>query len=325
MKQQYNTIDILKFFASIGVVAIHVAPISEVHKILCEGISFLISFCVPLFFIMSSFLFFSNITPPDSQYRLPNVKTPEEKLYHFVQRISILYFVWMGIQIVLTPARCADWFNWDFPLKVIFGTTFGGSWFYAALVISVSIAFFFRKKHKALFTISIISYLIFVLGKCGIPLFCNIYDWYGENLTSMFLSWPYAMLWVFTGFCLSSQHGLKETIGISLLLALILVPLNLIYGNCISWVLRYVCVTAIAILCCRYNCSLNLPYKWLRKTSTLVFMIHFYFVYLLPEQGFLFGFISVKFLEVLSLSILMSSVIIEMAKTNKMKFLKYLY
>ena len=285
MKQQYNSIDILKFWAPIGVVAIHVAPISVEHKILSEGVSFLTSLCVPLFFIMSSFLFFRNITPPDSQWFLPNLKTSEKKLCHFVQRISILYFVWMGIQIALTPIRCADWLNWNFPLKVIFGTTFGGSWFYAALVISVSFVFFFREKHETLLTISIITYLTFVLGKCGIPLFCNIYDWYGENLNSMFLSWPYALLWTFTGLCLSSKYGLKKIVGISLILALILVPLNFIYGNCISWLLRYVCVAIIAFFCCKYNCRVNLPYRWLRKTSTLVFMIHFYFVYFLPEQA----------------------------------------
>lgn len=57
MKQQYNSTDLLKFCASIGIVSIHIAPISVEHKIFCEGLSFLTSLCVPLFFVVSAFLF----------------------------------------------------------------------------------------------------------------------------------------------------------------------------------------------------------------------------------------------------------------------------
>lgn len=250
---------------------------------------------------------------------------PKDKLVAFVRRIAILYSMWMVIQIILIPERCAGWMNIEFPIKILFGSTFGGSWFYSALVIATLIIFLLRKNSLLTLSVSMTAYLTFVLGKCGVPVFCIIYDKYAELLSPMFLSWPYALLWTFTGFCMASRYGLKKIVGVSLFLSLFLVPLNFIYGNCVSWLLRYVCVVMIGFCCCRYNCRMKLPYRWLRKTSTLVFMIHFYFVYLIPEQGYLLGFLSVKFIKVLLFSILLSSVIIEMAKINKMKFFKYLY
>lgn len=59
--------------------------------------------------------------------------------------------------------------------------------------------------------------------------------------------------------------------------------------------------------------------------STLIFMIHFYFVYLLSDCGYLLGFLSLKFVYVVFLTLITASVILYISKNKKNSFLKYLY
>ena len=73
-------------------------------------------------------------------------ETPYSLLWQFVKRILILYIVWLLIQTTFIPAKNQDIYTITFPLKMLFSSTFSGSWFYAALIVSTSIVFFFRKR-----------------------------------------------------------------------------------------------------------------------------------------------------------------------------------
>ena len=91
--KNYNTIDIGKFIACIGIVALHVSPLSSLcHCVFLHStLGFLTSLCVPYFFVISAFLFFSR----NPEYSL-------NKLLHFVKRITILYLGWLLIYIIVT-------------------------------------------------------------------------------------------------------------------------------------------------------------------------------------------------------------------------------
>ena len=54
--------------------------------------------------------------------------------------------------------------------------------------------------------------------------------------------------------------------------------------------------------------------------STLIFMIHFYFVYLLSDCCYLLGFLSLKFVYVVFLTLITASVILYISKNKKIFF-----
>lgn len=134
--KNYNSIDIGKFVACIGIIAIHANPINASYHIADSVVAFMASLCVP-FFCVSSFLFFS---------KLAMTETPYSLLWKFVKKILILYIVWLLIQTTFIPAKNQDIYTITFPLKMLFSSTFSGSWFYAALIVSTSIVFFFVKE-----------------------------------------------------------------------------------------------------------------------------------------------------------------------------------
>lgn len=83
-----NTIDIAKFVLSILVVAIHTKPLGE-YNFVIEPI---IRLAVPLFFALSSYLFF---------YQVNNNKSPGA-ITKFIIRIYKLYLSWFIIFFPLT-------------------------------------------------------------------------------------------------------------------------------------------------------------------------------------------------------------------------------
>ena len=151
--------------------------------ILCNS-RFLTSLCVPYFFVISAFLFFSR----NPEYSL-------NKLLHFVKRITILYLGWLLIYIIVT---------WDYQLFTNFSfaklfNSFYGSWFYVALVISTVIITFLSKINEYLAIICCaIVFVYFVACHCGFE--CRaVYDWSYKHINGWFLSFPYALIFTCIG------------------------------------------------------------------------------------------------------------------------------
>lgn len=163
-KVYYPYLDLLKFVCCIGIVAIHAQP----HNDLSEGgraiVEKIISLPVPLFFMLSAFLFAGKIK-----------FVKEDRIYikKFVKRLFILYLLWTVLLAWswLPPFIKKfpdDWVAY-LPLRFIVGAPLG-SWFLVSLIygmlmvyvcnrwlgkcvttfLFVGIEFYFRSMQKGL-------------------------------------------------------------------------------------------------------------------------------------------------------------------------------
>lgn len=314
--KQNIAIDIAKFIASILVVGIHV-PVILSAGALSHIVSFVESLAVPIFFAISSYLFFRK-----------NTELSISILLHFIKRIGLLYAIWFLLCLIVMPQHNDIIWSWKAITQILMGHTFPGSWFYSAIIVSTVIVYFISKINRLLaFVVSCIVYFYFVCIHEG--LFSSfIYSWYEDNIDQCFLSFPYAM--IFTGIGALLAHYLDNykystLIYCNLFFIALFSSTFFLFENwqeVVSWVIRFFLVEAICIGCCSFKFTNSFDSSSLRKLSTLIFMIHFYFVYSI-EMDFVWCGINVKFFVVLFLSLLLSMAIIRLQKY--IQFLKYLY
>ncbi len=142
MKKSYVSIDIAKLILSFVVVAIHVDPLGAQYSHLRFP---LVRIAVPLFFIMSGFLFFVHLPENDQ------IQACRSRLLSFVKRNLQLYFSWFLLLIPITVYRSN--YMTKSPLYIagdlikgfFFGSTFSASWYITATVICVLIVYLLRR------------------------------------------------------------------------------------------------------------------------------------------------------------------------------------
>lgn len=320
--KDFKLIDLGKFIACIGIMILHVPPFSN-NGVAYRILSFTVSLCVPYFFAVSSFLFFRKIDTVNSK--------TIQILWHFVKRITILYFSWFVIQIIMLPILPWNIFNSRFFSNLFFGSTYPGSWFYSALIISTCIIFFSTIKKWIPLGIGVLVYCYFAISQSNENMYiAGIYRSYNEHFNVMFLSFPYALIWTILGWVMTQQKWRVMLGGISITLALIGITIQVmvlqgfIIEGIISWVLRFYAVVILIILSCKYDVKKEMPYKRIRNISTLVFMIHFYFVHHLRFDFSIYG-ISGKFLITFCCTLIIALFILRLSQIEKFKILKYLY
>lgn len=159
MKKNYASIDIAKLILSFIVVAIHVSPFGAEYSYLRFPI---VRIAVPLFFVMSGFLFFAHL--PDQSDRAGC----RARLGSFVKRNMLLYLAWFVILIPITFYRngyfgkSAFYVLAEMVKGFFFGSTFPASWYIMATVICVSIVYFLRKylNNTLLLAFGALAYVI---------------------------------------------------------------------------------------------------------------------------------------------------------------------
>lgn len=114
---------------------------------------------VPVFFIISSYLFFKKVDSLDS------IIDKKQYLKKFVLRACKLYLFWF---ILLFPITVwvrgfihMNIFEISYHLlfEIFFSSTFPASWYISAYIIGISIVFFFRKEFYLILIIGLILYL----------------------------------------------------------------------------------------------------------------------------------------------------------------------
>ncbi len=202
-RQNNDLLDLLKFILSFLIVAIHT-------HLFDPYLYPWLRLAVPLFFIVSSYLFFTKINACTSN---------DEKLMalkSFVLRNLKLYAFWF---IVLFPVNIftRGWFDggfWSGFLTIIqnffVGSTFVASWFIMALIIGVSIVFFASKKlsNKALVLIGGILYVLICVRSAYMFPFKNA-EWvqdilvgvvrYENVMNAPYNSFPAGIFWIVCG------------------------------------------------------------------------------------------------------------------------------
>ena len=159
-RRQFDGFDVLKFVLSIFIVAIHIDPF---------GGSWLspyrypwLRLAVPLFFVVSAYLFFSGFdTLTDPSARAAKIKK-------YCKRSAQLYGFWLVVLFVPTAILRGD-FSKGFPdglfnilHGLFFGSTFVASWYITASVIAVLLIYVLSKRlsNRAQLAIALVVYAI---------------------------------------------------------------------------------------------------------------------------------------------------------------------
>ena len=156
--KRMNVFDLTKYILSLMVVSIH----SNLYPMVIYP---WVRLAVPLFFIISSYFFFSGLNQAfDNEERT-------RKLWKYIKRNARLYIFWF---IVLLPYTLyirnyfaeGVWMGmFQFIKSLLFKSTFPASWYIQASIIAVSVIFFVSKKisNFSLFVISSLIYVVVIL------------------------------------------------------------------------------------------------------------------------------------------------------------------
>ena len=175
-KTQYYSLDFMKFWCAIMVIALHSVTYSMQGLSVDGGLPhdtsnvllvyllpvahLLTRYAVPFFFVTSSFFLFSKL---NSQ--------PADKcsiVKHFVKRILILYTFWLvlNIPIVLSKhvfsSTSLAW--WQILVKLVVWGLYDGAWYMVSMIVATLIVYALRNRTKLLIVVGILGYLLACLS-----------------------------------------------------------------------------------------------------------------------------------------------------------------
>lgn len=134
----YNGIDLVKFFCSLLIIAVHVPPLYSVSPLLNYGIQqYLARLAVPFFFTASGFFVFRKTSLHDFSF---------EASLHFTKKMLRLYGTWIAI--------------------LIAGVTYH-LWYMTAAVVAVLLVSFLISKKVSPKQVVLISSFLYVIGLLG--------------------------------------------------------------------------------------------------------------------------------------------------------------
>lgn len=202
--------DILKFVLSLMVLAIHTALYP---MILYPWLRI----AVPLFFIMSSYFFFSKIN-------ISSVTQQKNVLKKYVIRNIQLYLCWFIICLPVTLYVRKELFFSNGFLKnvliilrtILFGDTFVASWFISASIIGVVIIYFLNrwlKNDYLLFFICLFVFCIVTLQSSyssiiNGTIISTVIKKYIDIFGGLVCSFPASLFWIFIG-KIMAEHKIK--------------------------------------------------------------------------------------------------------------------
>ena len=153
MEKKYDSIDLLKFILSLLVVMLHQHPLGDQNQYKLYP---LVRIGVPIFFIISSWLFWKKIE---------TASDPNDVLKGFVKRNIQLYVFW-GIALLPITLYTRRYFQKGivtgmlrFIKGLIFGSTFVTSWYIMALFIGMMTCYLLRNHNFVLGIIGILTYV----------------------------------------------------------------------------------------------------------------------------------------------------------------------
>lgn len=279
-----DMIDLTKFIMS--------ALIAAMHTQLFGGVIYPVTrLAVPVFFVFSSYLFFSK----------HNQLSAEKKNTHFfgfVRRNLLLYLFWFVVLFPLTM-YIGTYYKMPFMQAVFkllknffFASTFQASWYIMALVIGTVIVVFLSKKlcNGLLFIVGTIFYALSCLSSNYIFILLenqSLYDVY-HSITDIIglpcRNFAVSIIYIVLGKIIAEKYTGKQ--GIKKHAFSLAVSLALLFAEC--FVIKKSGVTVfdndcfaflvpvsffIAILC--VNSKISVPYaETLRKISTVVYCAH---------------------------------------------------
>lgn len=208
MAENGNKFDILKLVLAFFIVGIHSTRAGMILRPVFR-------LAVPLFFIISSYLFFLK------QCTLSSWRERYKGLKKYAKRILLLYLFWFLLLFPFT-IYYREWYVDFCPDKLItiarsffFGSTFVASWFLMASLVGVTIVWLLsslKVKNSVILAIGIVIYMLCclvsnyynLLSHC--PSFVKAYTCYTDIFTQPFNSFPCSILFVGIGKILAEKE-----------------------------------------------------------------------------------------------------------------------
>lgn len=327
-KQYLPGLDLLKFILAVLIISAHCHFLNE-FPMFQQWWGHLTSIAVPLFFGISSFLFFRKI------YSLPEDSNTCPILIHSIKRLAILFTCWYVLMIPMTYFK----FYSVATLKetiyaILFSCCFNGYWFIKALIINTTILYFCRRT-KTLIICSFMAFLVYVY--CS---FNYIYH-YNPFLESLH---PYYSFYYHTAyFCVGALfarfqdriHFGKWRINVLIVFWIILYLLNSYkFFNPLYRLSTFAFLFPIF-----YQMKIkgsNSTFKYLRNMSIILYMVQFILIWLYngacnkwietdSATYHLLQFSAMRFIVITSLAILIAWSILTLEKRPRLSFLQYLH
>ena len=285
-RDKYNPIlDIVKFVMSILIVIIHT---SFLHEKLYPWLRV----AVPLFFMISSYLFFSKLSGSIT------VQDERKTLMKFTKRNLQLYAFWFVVLFPLT-LKIRGWYLGNIFVtffKIIrsffLGSTFVASWFIMAMVIAIWLIYYLSKVINSKILLWA-TFFIYVFASCLYSSYVKVFP--DNIIVSTFysackylhiepsLSFPVALFWVFCGKCFADGNiriNMKYSIIILMVSSLFLYlewdfikEITGSHSNDCYIFLAPMCIGLMSIIIqMKFNKECNLII--LRKMSTIIYALH---------------------------------------------------
>lgn len=273
----YYGIDIAKMFFCTMVVAVHTMGSFGLYPYLRVA--------VPMFFCISSFLFFQKCDGTNDMKRLKRFLLRNAKLYVFWFTILLLPTLilggWLQGNVLANTVK--------FIARIWFGSTFAASWYIPSLMICVSIVCWCSKKVPTwmMFFVTLIIYA-----------FCCVASNYRGFLSedellykliliypgTVYNSFPVGLFWVVLGKCsadgsvIQSRKILYVGEAISLFLLAgeycVIDKWNCMVDNDCYFMLIPVCFFLIQLICSAKVQMRQETARYLRNTSTIIYCVH---------------------------------------------------
>lgn len=340
---KYNSreIDLLKFVLAIFVVGLHTLSVDFIGRPILR-------FGVPIFFIISSYLFFLKQGSCDS------ATERRQALMRYVKRVLKLYLFWLVVLLPITIYSNKWHVNLGFDTIVVvvrnffFSYTFAGSWFLMALIIGMSVVWFLGEKKVRDFWIILIGIVLYLLCCMSstyqdlvakVPSLAEALNNYEKVFTEPHNSFPAGILFIAMGKILAQRkfHVSNKVLVITtgLLFALIycehfmLRSISKIMSNDSYLMLPPLCLCLFMLVGQNTKFKLTFDTRHLRAYSTIIYCSHMSIAFCL--YGVLRYFVVyestayhlIAFPTTLALSLLLSYVILKLERRKGCALLKY--
>lgn len=350
--KNYNSVDIAKFICAILVVMVHVAPFevsnnstlfSNINYILQNGVC---RVAVPLFFVFSGYFLYRKTTP-DSFSIVPTKK--------YLKRILEIYVIWSIIYCplsflgIIKHSEGMIYGTFDYLRDMFLVSSYNHLWYLPALIFAVGLTSLLYKKlsPRCIFSIAFVCYIIGLLGDgykqvveplSGVPIIGTIILWYARIFTTTRNGLFFGFVFVAMGMLLANSQKRLSTDKslIMFLLSMILMCLESIvirhYFN-LEEVDMLLFALPSALFGFLFVISIDLNdsavYKTLRNLSSLIYYGHmwvnFVIANLLGVLRINFYETPIRFLIVLTITIVVAVAVIKLSNIKMFNWLKKIY
>ena len=279
-----DVLDVAKFGLAMVVVSLH-------SKILPHVAIPLQRIAVPLFFMISSYLFFTK------EKLLPSLSESVVHVREFIIRTAKLYLFWFVALLPMTVYLRREWF-FDgffiglsrFVFNIPFGSTFVASWFIPALAIGVLLVWWMGRRISfwGQFAVAVLFYALATVAS-SYGFMCPFDIGFFGDWWKPYNSFPVAVFWVLCGKCVAEHSpGRGRAKGmLAMMVALSVAVLYLewkwigLHGgkwDCDAYFFLFPAVLWVFLLMLEFRVSVPCA-KLLRKLSVMIYAVHGTLVY----------------------------------------------